>query len=55
MSQLGNSGNELRKEELEGVTSKVREGLQADSGQATLWNTMGLLLLRTGRLQVNRI
>lgn len=45
-------GKELEPEELEEIISKLNESIQSDIRQATVWNTLGLILLRTGRLQV---
>ncbi|XP_024025013.1 probable UDP-N-acetylglucosamine--peptide N-acetylglucosaminyltransferase SEC isoform X2 [Morus notabilis] len=43
--------NELEPEELEEILSKLKESIQSDIRQAAVWNTLGLILLRTGRLQ----
>ncbi|KAL3835282.1 hypothetical protein ACJIZ3_010018 [Penstemon smallii] len=43
--------NELEPPELDEICCKLRESLKSDFRQAPLWNTLGLLLLRTGRLQ----
>lgn len=43
--------NELEPEELEEILSKLTESIQSDIRQAAVWNTLGLILLRTGRLQ----
>ncbi|KAJ0047782.1 hypothetical protein Pint_15608 [Pistacia integerrima] len=42
---------ELEPEELEEILSKLKDSMQSDIRQAVLWNTLGLLLLKTGRLQ----
>ncbi|KAJ0106538.1 hypothetical protein Patl1_18206 [Pistacia atlantica] len=42
---------ELEPEELEEILSKLKDSMQSDIRQALLWNTLGLLLLKTGRLQ----
>ncbi|OVA17608.1 Tetratricopeptide TPR-1 [Macleaya cordata] len=46
-----NSEKELAFEELEEILSKLKESVQADIRQAAIWNTLGLILLKTGRLQ----
>ena len=43
---------ELDPEELEEILLKLKESIQSDIRQAAVWNTLGLILLRTGRLQV---
>ncbi|KAH7549780.1 hypothetical protein JRO89_XS13G0081400 [Xanthoceras sorbifolium] len=53
---LENSGEysldkELEAEELEEILSKLKESMQSDIRQAVVWNTLGLILLKTGRLQ----
>ncbi|KAL5998315.1 hypothetical protein ACLOJK_009255 [Asimina triloba] len=52
---LGNSADssdkELESEELDDILRKLRDSVQSDVRQATVWNTLGLILLRTGRLQ----
>ncbi|XWS60332.1 hypothetical protein CRYUN_Cryun07bG0026700 [Craigia yunnanensis] len=53
---LENSGDncldkELEHEELEEILSKLKESMQSDIRQAGVWNTLGLMLLKTGRLQ----
>ncbi|KAG8378679.1 hypothetical protein BUALT_Bualt07G0010400 [Buddleja alternifolia] len=45
------SDNELEPQELNEICCKLRESLESDVRQASIWNTLGLLLLRTGRLQ----
>ncbi|XP_058102083.1 probable UDP-N-acetylglucosamine--peptide N-acetylglucosaminyltransferase SEC isoform X2 [Magnolia sinica] len=51
----GNTGDtsdkELELEELDDILLKLRESVQSDVRQAAVWNTLGLILLRTGRLQ----
>ncbi|XP_057867867.2 uncharacterized protein LOC131075077 isoform X2 [Cryptomeria japonica] len=42
---------ELQKDEIEDVVCKLKESVQADDRHASVWNTLGLLLLRTGRVQ----
>lgn len=46
------SGKELRNDELERLVSKVKEATLLDAGQSSVWSTLGLLLLRSGRIQV---
>ncbi|KAL6319706.1 hypothetical protein AAG906_026776 [Vitis piasezkii] len=53
---LGSSGDhsadkELEPEELEEILLKMKDSMQSDIRQAAVWNTLGLILLRTGRLQ----
>ncbi|GAV62560.1 TPR_1 domain-containing protein/TPR_2 domain-containing protein/TPR_11 domain-containing protein [Cephalotus follicularis] len=45
------SDEELEPEELENILSKLTESMNSDSRQVLLWNTLGLLLLKTGRVQ----
>ncbi|KAK8604626.1 hypothetical protein V6N13_099558 [Hibiscus sabdariffa] len=42
---------ELEHEELDEILSKLKESMQADIRQAGVWNALGLILLKTGRLQ----
>ncbi|GMJ00089.1 hypothetical protein like AT5G63200 [Hibiscus trionum] len=42
---------ELEHEELAEILSKLKESMQSDIRQAGVWNTLGLILLKTGRLQ----
>ncbi|KAE8707463.1 S-adenosyl-L-methionine-dependent methyltransferases superfamily protein isoform 1 [Hibiscus syriacus] len=42
---------ELEHEELNEILSKLKESMQSDIRQAGVWNTLGLILLKTGRLQ----
>ncbi|KAM7275662.1 hypothetical protein ACFE04_017528 [Oxalis oulophora] len=48
---IGNSDKELEPEELEEIISSLKESMQSDVRQALLWNTLGLLLLKTGRFE----
>ncbi|KAA3460598.1 putative UDP-N-acetylglucosamine--peptide N-acetylglucosaminyltransferase SPINDLY [Gossypium australe] len=53
---LENSGDnvldkELEPEEVDEILSKLKESMQSDIRQAGVWNTLGLMLLKTGRLQ----
>lgn len=47
-----NSDKELEVKELEEILSKLKESMQLDIRQAALWNSLGLILLKSGRLQV---
>lgn len=47
-----NSNTELEPEELEEILSKLKESVQSDIRQAAVWNTLGVILLQSGRLQV---
>ncbi|KAM5571809.1 hypothetical protein ABKV19_012075 [Rosa sericea] len=47
----GGSDKELEPQELEEILSKLKESMQSDVRQAAVWNTLGLILLKTGRLQ----
>ncbi|EYU22249.1 hypothetical protein MIMGU_mgv1a0049472mg, partial [Erythranthe guttata] len=42
---------ELETQELDEICSKLKESMQLDVRQASVWNTLGLILLRSGRLQ----
>lgn len=46
------SGNELEPKELEEILVKLKESLQSDVRRVSIWNILGLKLLRTGRLKV---
>lgn len=46
---------EIGPEELEEILSKLKDSMQSDIRQTVLWNTLGLLLLKTGRLQVRYV
>ncbi|XP_064934565.1 probable UDP-N-acetylglucosamine--peptide N-acetylglucosaminyltransferase SPINDLY isoform X2 [Musa acuminata AAA Group] len=52
---LANAGDssekELEGDELEEILVKLKCSVESDAKQAAFWNTLGLLLLRTGRLQ----
>lgn len=54
LESLDNSSSdeELGPHELDEICSKLRESIESDVRQASIWNTLGLILLRTGRLQV---
>ncbi|KAJ8649144.1 hypothetical protein MRB53_002167 [Persea americana] len=51
----GNTGDssdkEFEAEELDDLLLKLKDSVQSDIRQAAVWNTLGLILLRTGRLQ----
>ncbi|XP_020527648.1 probable UDP-N-acetylglucosamine--peptide N-acetylglucosaminyltransferase SPINDLY isoform X2 [Amborella trichopoda] len=42
---------ELEPEELDDILFKLKESVQSDVRQAAVWNTLGLILLRSGRLE----
>ncbi|XP_059444007.1 probable UDP-N-acetylglucosamine--peptide N-acetylglucosaminyltransferase SPINDLY [Corylus avellana] len=46
-----NSDKELEPKELEETLYKLKESMRSDMRQAALWNSLGLILLKTGRLQ----
>lgn len=46
------SDKELEMGELDEILVKLKESVQSDPKQAAVWNTLGLILLRTNRLQV---
>lgn len=53
---LGSSGEygsdkELEHEELEEIHSKLKDSMKSDVRQAAVWNTLGLMLLKSGCLQ----
>ncbi|KAJ4839995.1 hypothetical protein Tsubulata_030830 [Turnera subulata] len=52
---LENSVDTLDKEleavELEEILAKLKESVQSDARQVAIWNTLGLILLKSGRLQ----
>ncbi|CAA6659629.1 unnamed protein product [Spirodela intermedia] len=45
------SDKELEAEELEDVHIRLKESMQIDTRHGGVWSTLGLILLRTGRLQ----
>ncbi|KAK4767876.1 hypothetical protein SAY87_003019 [Trapa incisa] len=45
------SDKELEPNELEEIIAKLKESMQSDIRQAVVWNTLGLILLKSGRLQ----
>ncbi|XP_031091806.1 probable UDP-N-acetylglucosamine--peptide N-acetylglucosaminyltransferase SPINDLY isoform X4 [Ipomoea triloba] len=45
------SGNELEPKELEEILVKLKESVQSDVRRVSIWNILGLKLLRTGRLK----
>lgn len=49
----GSSDKELEPQELDEILSKLKESMQSDVRQAAVWNTLGLILLKSGRLQVH--
>ncbi|CAJ2644476.1 unnamed protein product [Trifolium pratense] len=50
-SSENNSDKELESHELEEIISKLKESMQSDIRQAAVWNTLGFILLKTGRVQ----
>eukprot|EP00249_Psilotum_nudum_P015308 c25253_g1_i1 orf=711-3452(+) len=44
-------GKELQLNDIENLVGKLKELVQADGVQVSIWNTLGLVLLRSGRLQ----
>ena len=46
------SDKELEPKELDDIILKLRESMDSDIRQAPVWNTLGLVLLKTGRFQV---
>ncbi|GAB4860537.1 hypothetical protein Ancab_035698 [Ancistrocladus abbreviatus] len=42
---------EVEPDELEEIISKLKESVQSDIRQASVWNTLGVILLKTGHLQ----
>ncbi|XAR50279.1 Protein O-GlcNAc transferase [Bertholletia excelsa] len=46
-----NSERELGSKELEEIICKLEESTKSDIRQASVWNTLGIMLLKTGRLQ----
>ncbi|KAJ0972465.1 hypothetical protein J5N97_020424 [Dioscorea zingiberensis] len=46
-----NSDKELEAEELEEILAKMKDSLLSDAKQAAVWNSLGLILMRTNRLQ----
>ncbi|XP_022137325.1 uncharacterized protein LOC111008816 isoform X2 [Momordica charantia] len=45
------SDKELEQEELDEVFSKLKHSMQSDIRQAAVWNTLGLILLTSGRVK----
>ncbi|GKU93193.1 hypothetical protein SLEP1_g6805 [Rubroshorea leprosula] len=45
------SDKELETEELEEILSKLKDSMESDIRQVAVWNSLGLMLLKTGRLQ----
>ncbi|KAH9287628.1 hypothetical protein KI387_031745 [Taxus chinensis] len=43
--------NELQNDEIEDIVCKLKKSVQGDDRHALVWNTLGLLFLRTGRVQ----
>lgn len=51
-SSENSSDKELEPHELKEILSKLKESVQFDIRQAAVWNTLGFILLKTGRVQV---
>lgn len=53
LGNLGDYGSdrELEPEELGEVLSKLKESIKSDVRHAAVWNTLGLILLKSGRVQ----
>ncbi|XP_019245031.1 PREDICTED: probable UDP-N-acetylglucosamine--peptide N-acetylglucosaminyltransferase SPINDLY isoform X2 [Nicotiana attenuata] len=45
------SDEELDPEEIENILAKLKEAVKSDVTQVSIWNTLGVILLRIGRLQ----
>ncbi|KAI4336262.1 hypothetical protein L6164_014808 [Bauhinia variegata] len=50
-SSENSTDKELEPQELEEILSKLKESVQSDIRHAAVWNTLGYMLLKTGRLQ----
>ncbi|XP_058228298.1 probable UDP-N-acetylglucosamine--peptide N-acetylglucosaminyltransferase SPINDLY isoform X1 [Rhododendron vialii] len=53
---LGSSGDcnperEIEPKELDEILSKLKESMKSDIRQASVWNTLGIILLKTSRVQ----
>lgn len=46
------SGKELGAKELDEVINNLKESMKSDIKQASVWNTLGMILLKSGRLKV---
>lgn len=46
-----NSERELEPKEFDEILCKLKESMKSDIRQASVWNTSGMILLKTGRLQ----
>nr|XP_009760991.1 PREDICTED: uncharacterized protein LOC104213214 isoform X4 [Nicotiana sylvestris] len=49
------SDEELDPEELENILAKLKEAVKYDVTQVSIWNALGIILLRTGRLQFSQL
>lgn len=49
------SVKEIEGEELEEILSKLKDSMKLDVRQATVWNTLGLMLLKAGCLMVKKL
>lgn len=45
-------GKELGAKELDEVINNLKESMKLDIKQASVWNTLGMILLKSGRLKV---
>ena len=45
-------GKEVEGKELEEILGKLNDSMRSDVRQASVWNTVGVLLLKAGHLQV---
>ena len=52
-SEDNSSDKELEPKEIEEILCKLKESMKSDIRQASVWNTLGMILLKSGRLQVN--
>ncbi|KAL6997057.1 hypothetical protein U1Q18_007179 [Sarracenia purpurea var. burkii] len=51
LGSSGDSERELETKELDEILCKLKESMTSDIRQASVWNTLGMILLKTGRLQ----
>lgn len=49
------SVKEIEGVELEEILSKLKDSMKLDVRQATVWNTLGLMLLKAGCLMVKKL
>lgn len=48
-------GKELGAKELDEVINNLKDSMKSDMKQASVWNTLGMILLKSGRLKVKVI